>query len=340
MDGVSDSVAEQLARASEVWARETARSRQARSASTDSRVRALLFRGILEVFEFARNRCPWRLLGRILLGGLGLAAVLLVIAPARLPLLLAALPLVLALTAWRWRLPAASDLNRYYADTPCSTLVVCFAGMLGQLGGVPRFEFLGVCRRAGVNHALFLKDPSQSWYLRGVGGAGRSFEAIIETIRAEVDRLQPDRLVLMGYSGGGYAAVRAGVALGADAVISFVPQVFLHPSVRAALELAPAAYDPLLEVLAERCAQDGTRMRPLTRVLAEAKGVRTELHIHVGAQTPSDVREARLLQASSTACGGPAVSVHTWPGLGHVSLAGALRKQGLFEKLLSEQVTD
>ena len=177
------------------------------------------------------------------------------------------------------RLQADSALMRSWpssgasAGPPCTTLVIAFGGLQQRLGGgvgggVPPYEFVRSCERAGATHAIFVRDATRSWvlpsglelwlpppgrlippfrvplrqYLRGLGahesgsgengnghdgngGASDSFESMVALLRAEVAALRPARLVTIGSSMGGYAAIRVGVALRAHTCITFGPQV-------------------------------------------------------------------------------------------------------------------
>ena len=60
---------------------------------------------------------------------------------------------------------------------------------------------------------------------------------------------RPNRLVTIGSSMGGYAAVRAALALNADAALAFAPQVAIDPSTRAERGLPSAPFDGLLNGL-------------------------------------------------------------------------------------------
>ena len=126
--------------------------------------------------------------------------------------------------------PSPDDsLLRVYGEGRAEVLLVAFAGLMGGGGGVPHHEFVGACTRTGVSHALFLKDPLKSWYLFGLDTDDcASFDSVVQVIAAEVRALQPRRLVIVGVSMGAYAAVRAGVALGAAAVLALAPQVTIH----------------------------------------------------------------------------------------------------------------
>lgn len=158
-----------------------------------------------------------------------------------------------------------------------ATLVIAFGGLQQRLGGgagggVPPYEFVRSCQKAGARHSLFVRDATRSWYCRGLGigsveertrggdgdgggGGGvawretSTFDAMVEELRAEIAALAPSRVVTIGSSMGGYAAVRAGIALNAHTVIAFSPQVLIEPSARKAAGLDPMHFDDLLSWL-------------------------------------------------------------------------------------------
>ena len=118
------------------------------------------------------------------------------------------------------------------------TMVITFGGLQLQVGGghgggVAPHEFVRSCQKAGARYALFVRDVTRSWYCRGLGpafGNGAScdsFDAMIAGLRAEIARLRPRRVVTIGSSMGGYAAIRAGLALNATRAVAFSPQVII-----------------------------------------------------------------------------------------------------------------
>lgn len=128
-------------------------------------------------------------------------------------------------------------------------------------------------------------------------------------VRAELLALRPARLVTIGASMGGYAAVRAGLALGASSVLAFGPQVFIHPTERHALALPWMFFDGTLRRLEAVCASEGVRMDSLTaiepcgageRSTAAAMAAATTVEIHVGEEATGDVREGAMLREAMT----------------------------------------
>ena len=208
-------------------------------------------------------------------------------------------------------------VRREYDDSPCTTLLISFGSL--QAAGEDRHEFVGTAGRAGSTHTLFLRDPLQAWYLRGSASAD-PFASTWAIIALDIEWLRPSRVICIGASMGGYAAVRCGMAIGAISstvetveVLAFGPQVFLHPSERATLQLPQMSFDPALDRLyrAASKAMPGRGAAPvlafplssLVRLAAELHLLRktaavrasvcVRVHIHVGGQAPSDVKEVR-----------------------------------------------
>jgi len=186
-----------------------------------------------------------------------------------------------------------------------------------------------------------------------------AFDSLLSHLEAEIALLQPVRVLTVGASMGGYAAVRAGLAVGAAGILAFGPQIFVHPTHRAALALPYMFFDdPLAELQAEareagvptesafacwhrRCSLLTPPTQPVIQPVIE---------VHVGEDAPSDVLEATLLREAMamaserflecTAQGlgqrgrrQPTVSVRVHAGLGH-SLAKDLRDAGHLAALL------
>lgn len=111
-----------------------------------------------------------------------------------------------------------------------ATMLVAFGGLQQRVGGglgagVPPHEFVTSCRRAGAKYVLFVRDAARAWYCRGLSTGAPGFAGVVAAVRAEVAVVKPARLVTIGSSMGGYAAVRAGIDLGAEIAIGFSPQV-------------------------------------------------------------------------------------------------------------------
>ena len=60
-----------------------------------------------------------------------------------------------------------------------------------------------VRQRSGCSHALFAKDVRESWYLFGLndGTSPPSDFAVVRAIEAELQALQPKRVLMVGANG-------------------------------------------------------------------------------------------------------------------------------------------
>lgn len=117
-------------------------------------------------------------------------------------------------------------------ETPSEVLAVAFGGIAMSVGGIPPFEFFRVLNDTAPAKKLLLRDSSQSWYHRGVEGMAGDVAGVAAAIRRIVEREQPRKLVTLGASAGGYAALLFGRLLGAEEVHAFGPQTFIGPGLR------------------------------------------------------------------------------------------------------------
>ena len=206
------------------------------------------------------------------------------------------------------------------ASADGATLLICFAGADANLGGgirggVPSHEFVASCRRAGVSHAIFVRDCLRAWYTRGIGTtellagaeaaetgtfdeelASRSFAGVVSHLRSEIDDLSPSRVVTIGSSMGGYAAVRAGIALEAHTAVAFSPQVLIDAALREGRQLGEQPFDGLLRTLRTTADAAGVPLPSLDDCVRDASpSCSTSIELHAGSLEVGDVAEAMLL---------------------------------------------
>lgn len=184
-----------------------------------------------------------------------------------------------------------------------ATLIIAFASWSGSRSrrgaAVGHAEFELAFRRAGIRTALFVRDPLRAWYLRGIGPAGHTFESVVSRLQEQIRAARPSRIVTVGSSMGGYAAIRAGIALQAEAILAFGPQVVLAPEEREALGLRGSPYEHSLRSLQANGEAEGFALTSLLDVVREpwptAPLRTTAIQIFVGGACAGDVREAALL---------------------------------------------
>lgn len=211
-------------------------------------------------------------------------------------------------------------LMRSYAPVggTAGTMLIAFGGLQqhlggGRSGGVPPHEFVRTCEKAGARYSLFVKDPLRCWYCRGLGdgGGGSSgdngggpstassytFEEMVEVLREEIRSVKPDRVMTIGSSMGGYAAVRAGLLLDANLAIAFSPQVLLTPGERQSAGLSRVPLDDNFEWLQLVSAVEGFEPTSLLDAVRRTpQTCSTQVILHVGTADENDVREAQMLR--------------------------------------------
>jgi pimeloyl-ACP methyl ester carboxylesterase len=117
-------------------------------------------------------------------------------------------------------------------ESDARTLLLAFGGLNRQIG-MPPFEFFSLTRDIPVKR-LFVRDPRQAWYHCGMPQHGASLMSVADSLRGLIARHDVERLVVVGNSAGGYAALVFGTLLGAETVLCFAPQTVLDLKVLAA----------------------------------------------------------------------------------------------------------
>lgn len=106
------------------------------------------------------------------------------------------------------------------------TALVCF-GAMGRARSV--FNFFRLLKPLPHLTKILLRDPARSWYNDSIPGFGETIPEIAASIRSEVSRLGATRIITLGPSMGGYAAILFGCLLKADRAIALAPQTLLDP---------------------------------------------------------------------------------------------------------------
>ena len=127
---------------------------------------------------------------------------------------------------------AAEDLQLgYYKDFSSSsdTLVITFGGLFTM--GVPPFEFKRIMSEFDVKR-LFLRDVDRAWYQLGVRGLGEDVLSLARQLTTLRHEAHARRVVCLGASNGGFAAMMLGALIRADVVLAFGPQTSMTQEFR------------------------------------------------------------------------------------------------------------
>ena len=100
-------------------------------------------------------------------------------------------------------------------------LVISFEGMLWD-----QYDWGGPAERFDVNW-LGCKDPRNGYYHFGIEGISEGIDDTTDWLLDQIEQINPGRIVTIGGSGGGYAAILFGWFLDVDAVLGFNPRIFL-----------------------------------------------------------------------------------------------------------------
>lgn len=212
------------------------------------------------------------------------------------------------------------------------TAVVAFKGFGGVLNR-SRFDFLAITGL--LRHSrILLRDDSFTCYLAGIPGLADSCEALTGVIRDRLAELAPTRTMMIGPSGGSFAAILYGHLLGADDVHAFAPFTNLDPqwSIEHGDPQDRLRHAATLERLAALPPQ-AQRYFDLCEVLREWNG-HTRYNIHVCANSPRELKRAARLE------GLPGVTVHRHPCDTHRVVSWLAGRKRLMPLLRAENQPD
>ena len=179
-----------------------------------------------------------------------------------------------------------------------------------ETGGLKPEGFMKLCKKSGVRWALFASDPTHCWYHRGLAaGDGDGFNSLISLLQAEIDLVQPREIVMIGASMGGYAAIRAGLALKAKVVLAYSPQVLLGSMQRASAGAPPLPWlDPYLLKLQLTSELEAFKLGSLIEALETTPSTECYVQVHTGLLDVECETELEMLRRAAARKGYGAMS--------------------------------
>ena len=105
-------------------------------------------------------------------------------------------------------------------------VLISFSGV-GIGLGVPFFEFKKVVDPHRIKK-IFVRDLYKSWYHAGLKGLAESIDESIPVLKELIADSGARKVLTMGNSMGGYAAILYGILLEADEVMAFAPTTFAN----------------------------------------------------------------------------------------------------------------
>ena len=169
------------------------------------------------------------------------------------------------------------------------TVLIAFAAMSHLRP--PPFHFFETTTGLPVKR-LFVRDPALIWYQRGVPGFGETLDEVAGSLKTVVAEQGAERLVTIGSSAGGYAALAFGALMEADLVLAFSPQTMLD---RAWLdEVGDDRWAGHFRNL-DAVGGPDPRWTDLREALPRERRDRTALHVHYPRPLEEDARHAERL---------------------------------------------
>ena len=105
-------------------------------------------------------------------------------------------------------------------------LLVAFGGIRSQERPRHAYELTRVTARFAVNR-IYLMDDHGLWYHHGIEGHTGNIDETADYLRRAIEARGFRRIVFLGVSGGGYAALLLGRILEVDEVHAIAPRTFL-----------------------------------------------------------------------------------------------------------------
>jgi hypothetical protein len=119
--------------------------------------------------------------------------------------------------------------NSFYKvdEINSDTLIVSFSGNALMYGGIPKFEFVHFFEKNfnDVNRHFYV-DTNLSSYHKGIPEISNNIDETKEYLQKEIEKYK--RVIFIGASSGGYAAILFGSLLNVTYVLAFIPQTILH----------------------------------------------------------------------------------------------------------------
>lgn len=112
-------------------------------------------------------------------------------------------------------------------DINYDMLFVTFSGRQQGLANMTTFEFRNFLEENFSNYdKIFCRDEKVQWYNFGITGLTKDINDTLDFLHQKISKYK--KVIFIGSSMGGYAAILFGSILNVDTIIAFRPQTFLN----------------------------------------------------------------------------------------------------------------
>lgn len=203
-------------------------------------------------------------------------------------------------------------------------LLLVFTGVAGEAGNVP-LSLLDEMLRGLPVHVVYLRDYQRVLYLKGIPELGADHARTVDGLRALQQDLGADALYCMGNSGGGYAAIQYGAALGADTVLGLAAAT--------STDMAEVRkVDPRGESMVLRMQAEVPELLGNLRDVVQRAPRPPRVLLHYGDAMPVDVFHAENFADLPTA------QLFPMPGIARHDIAAQLLAEGRLEQVIREAI--
>jgi hypothetical protein len=210
---------------------------------------------------------------------------------------------------------------------PSKTMLVVFGAMGTTVP--PPFDFFQITTGVPAKR-LFVRDPLRIWYHRGVPQIGDSIPDAAASLKGIVTEEGAERVIAIGSSAGGTAALVFGTLLDADLVLCFAPQTLLDRDWLASI--GDDRWNRRLRRLDELGGAD-PRYGDLREALLRDRTSETAYGVHYPASHAEDVHHAKRLE------GVPGMELHPHEEHAHMFVR-ALQNSGELEHMIRAAIGD
>lgn len=228
-----------------------------------------------------------------------------------------------------WRLDPSEDVRsgettlRLDCSRQSDTLLITFA-VFPAADGKARFDFVRATSTLNAKR-VHVRDEHQMWYQKGTPLLGDSVPEVVASLRKIIEEQNVRRVITIGNSGGGFAAILFGVMLGVDEIHAF------NPPTRLVIPDDTSFPERLLTLQKEF--GPGKPFMDLRVVLEAHLRAATRITIHYSRGDKTDRRHARYLASF------PNVRIIDYPVVVH-HLVHFCNARGLLAPLLGAAVDE
>lgn len=115
----------------------------------------------------------------------------------------------------------------WFESNNSDILLVSFAGM-GWKDSIPTFIFYNFFKKYDNIDKLYIRDVTCRYYMTGLKNSTASFEKTIDLIKSKINVKKYKKVIGLGCSAGGFAAILYGQLLKFDKILAFSPQTVLN----------------------------------------------------------------------------------------------------------------